>query len=69
VTLIERAGLAIRMPIKITPDEMLDHMGRDKKNEGGAIRLILLKRIGEAVVDGTVSAPRIRDFLSRTTIG
>ena len=62
--LIERSGLVIQMP-KITPDEMLDHMGRDKKNEGGAIRLILLKRIGEAVVDGTISAPRIRDFLSK----
>ena len=62
VALIERAGLVSRMP-NITADEMLDHMERDKKNEGGAIRLILLNRIGEAVVDDTISAPRLRDFL------
>lgn len=66
--LIARAGLVTDFPDRISPDEMLDHMGRDKKNEGGAIRLILLKRIGEAVVDGTISAPRIREFLSRTMI-
>ena len=64
VDLIERAGLDTRLPKKITPDEMLDHMGRDKKNEGGAIRLILLKRIGEAVVDASIVAPRIREFLA-----
>ena len=46
------------------PDEMLDHMGRDKKNEGGNIRLILLKRIGEAYVDGDVGVARIREFLA-----
>ncbi len=63
VRLIERSGLTTTMP-DIAPDEMLDHMGRDKKNEAGAIRLILLKSIGEAVVDGTVSTSRIRDFLS-----
>ena len=65
VALIERAGLVSRMP-NITAAEMLDHMERDKKNEGGTIRLILLKRIGEAVVDGTISAPRLRDFLHKT---
>ncbi|MEO8101715.1 MAG: 3-dehydroquinate synthase [Betaproteobacteria bacterium] len=64
--LIERAGLGARLPGTITPDEMLEHIGRDKKNEAGVIRLILLKRIGEAVVDGTISASRIRDFLGRS---
>ena len=62
INLIERAGLTTRLPA-IGADEMLDHMGRDKKNEGGAIRLILLKAIGDAVVDGSVSAARIREFL------
>ncbi len=62
IKLIERAGLDSRLPA-IPADEMLDHMGRDKKNEGGAIRLILLRQIGEAVVDGTVPASRIREFL------
>lgn len=70
VDLIERAGLDTRLPKEITPAEMLDHMGRDKKNEGGAIRLILLQQIGKAVVDSSISASRIHEFLAaaiRTT--
>jgi 3-dehydroquinate synthase len=65
INLIQRAGLTTQMPA-IAPAEMLDHMGRDKKNEAGAIRLILLKRIGEACVDGGVSAARIGEFLGST---
>ena len=65
VRLIKRVGLATSLP-NIAPDDMLDHMGRDKKNEAGVIRLILLKHIGEAVVDGTLGASRIRDFLAKT---
>ena len=63
IRLIERAGLTTSLPA-IPPDKMLDHMGRDKKNEGGKIRLILLKRIGEAYVDGGIGAARIREFLA-----
>ncbi len=63
IRLIERAGLATRLPATITVDGMLEHMARDKKNDAGAIRLILLKRIGEAVVDGSISASQIGDFL------
>ena len=66
VSLIESAGLPITMP-RIATDVMLDHMGRDKKNEGGNIRLILLKHIGASVVDATVSAQRIRAFLDTNT--
>ena len=63
IGLIERAGLATRMP-NIAPAEMLAHMGRDKKNEGGAIRLILLRKIGEAIIDGSVSTARLQSFLA-----
>lgn len=66
IGLIEAAGLVTQLPA-ITADTMLDHMGRDKKNEGGAIRLILLRRIGEAFVDSTIAAPRIRAFLDSAT--
>ena len=60
--LIERAGLPVTIPA-VTPDIFLEHMARDKKNEGGTIKLILLKAIGEAYVDANVSAARIREFL------
>ena len=62
IALIASAGLPIASP-NIATDMMLEHMSRDKKNEGGALRLILLKAIGASVVDATVSADRIRDFL------
>jgi 3-dehydroquinate synthase len=61
--LIERAGLPVAMP-DIAPGVMLDHMGRDKKNEGGAIRLVLLNAIGESYVDGSINAADIRTFLA-----
>ena len=62
ISLVKCAGLPITTP-NITTDVMLEHMGRDKKNDGGVLRLILLKDIGSSVVDGTVSVARIRSFL------
>jgi 3-dehydroquinate synthase len=61
--IFEAAGLPTVMP-NISPDEMLQHMGRDKKNDAGVIKLILLKAIGNAYVDATISADRIHAFLS-----
>jgi len=61
--LIERSGLSTRLP-GVSNEELLENMGRDKKNEGGAIRLILLSRIGEAIVDTSISSKRISDFLA-----
>ena len=65
--LLERAGLPTALP-EVTPEQMLEHMIRDKKNEGGAIKLILLKAIGEAYVDANVSTARIKDFLQQASI-
>ena len=45
--LLQSIGLPVALP-DIAPEVMLEHMGRDKKNDGGALRLILLKAIGEA---------------------
>ncbi|MEQ1517793.1 MAG: 3-dehydroquinate synthase [Usitatibacteraceae bacterium] len=62
LALLGSAGLPIAMP-GIASEIMLSHMIRDKKNEGGAIRLILLKGIGEAYTTSSVSTVRIRAFL------
>ena len=62
ISLISAAGLPIAMP-DIASDVMLEHMGRDKKNEGGAIRLILLESIGNSVVDASISAESIGAFI------
>ena len=48
--LLERAGLPITPPDNISADEMLKHMGRDKKVREGKLRLVLPKSIGQAVV-------------------
>lgn len=60
--LLRRAELPTVMP-DVSTAIMLEHMGRDKKNEGGVIKLILLHRIGEAVVDGGISVGVLMRFL------
>ena len=60
--LIQAAGLPTTMP-NIASDVMLSHMRRDKKNEDGNIRLILLDAIGASNVNPAITTPRIRQFL------
>ncbi len=48
--LIGKAGLPTRAPASLTSERFLELMARDKKALAGQIRLVLLKRIGEAVV-------------------
>ncbi len=65
--IIHRAGLPTALPIeslKVSPDILLQHMGRDKKNEAGMIKLILLKSVGEAYVDASIDAEQIHTFLT-----
>lgn len=47
--LVELAGLPTQVPT-VTPDQMLEHMRIDKKMLGGRLRLVLLRRLGEAFV-------------------
>ena len=65
IALVERAGLAITPP-PISPDTMLEHMARDKKNEAGKIRLILLDALGQSRIDGGVAREAIHAFLKRS---
>ena len=47
--LVERAGLPTRIAA-VSPQAALEHMRIDKKVLGGRLRLVLLRRIGEACV-------------------
>jgi 3-dehydroquinate synthase len=47
------------------PETLLGLMGQDKKVRAGRLTLILVRAIGEAFVTRDVSAPIVRDFLSR----
>jgi 3-dehydroquinate synthase len=44
---------------------LVDHMQRDKKNEGGSVMLILLKQLGEAYIERAVNESMLADFLRR----
>ncbi|MEK7206435.1 MAG: 3-dehydroquinate synthase, partial [Pseudomonadota bacterium] len=48
--LIARARLPVAAPAKLSVQQFLDLMAVDKKVLGGKLRLVLLKRLGEAVV-------------------
>jgi 3-dehydroquinate synthase len=50
-TLLARAGLPVAAP-RIGGRRALELMGMDKKVDRGRVRLVLLRRIGEAVLTG-----------------
>jgi 3-dehydroquinate synthase len=62
--LLRAAGLPLKLP-EIPAETLLGFMAVDKKNEGGRIRLILLRKLGEAYIDDSVSRDKLRDFLTR----
>ena len=63
--LLARMGLPVRSPA-FPLDTWLEYMGRDKKNENGRITLILLERLGHAVVVRDAQEKELREFLPAT---
>ncbi|MGA9165110.1 MAG: 3-dehydroquinate synthase [Thiobacillus sp.] len=61
--LIRAAGLPDVAP-ELGVDTWLDYMGHDKKVEGGRMRFVLLKKLGEAVITGDVPSEVLRDVLT-----
>ena len=60
--LLARAGLPVRAPA-LGVERYLDLMGSDKKVEAGKLRLILLRRIGEAFFTGEFPLDALRAVL------
>ncbi len=60
--IIRAAGLPDTAP-DLGVERYLDYMGHDKKVEGGQIRFVLLKKIGEAVITADLPADVLRDML------
>lgn len=52
--LLARAKLPLKAP-RLGVEKYFDLMGHDKKNIGGRLRLVLLRRLGEAVTTSDVS--------------
>ena len=61
--LLEKAKLPVIPPREMKPDDFLQHMAVDKKVVDGRIRLVLLKAIGDAVVEDSFAANNLRSFL------
>jgi len=62
-SLVARAGLPIVAPA-LGPDRYLDLMSFDKKAQGGRVRFILLKRLGNAYVRAEVPADPLAETLA-----
>ena len=61
--LIRAAGLPDVAP-DLGVDRYLEYMGHDKKVEGGKMRFVLLKKLGEAVITGDVPADVLNGVLT-----
>lgn len=62
IRLLVRAGLPVVPPAGMRPEDFLRHMAIDKKVLDGQLRLVLLKRLGEA----TVTSDFPRELLEAT---
>ena len=50
IRLLQDAGLPVVPPQEMTPAHFMEHMAVDKKVLDGRLRLVLLRRLGEAVI-------------------
>jgi 3-dehydroquinate synthase len=50
VALLQQAGLPVKSPAEMSIDQYMDSMAIDKKTLNGTIKLVLLKKLGEAVI-------------------
>lgn len=64
VKLLLRAGLPVLGP-RLGVERYLELMGHDKKVEGGKIRFVLLKKIGEAFVSAAVPGEALAAVLGK----
>ena len=64
VAILKRIGLPVRPQALLNPEKFLEYMAVDKKNIDGNIRLILLKRLGEATLPLGVTADELRATLA-----
>ena len=64
VSLLQRARLPVVPPANMSVADFLGHMAVDKKALDGQIRLVLLQRLGEAVVTADYPQVRLESVLS-----
>lgn len=64
IALIERAGLPIKAPADMMPEDFLSLMGVDKKVLDGRLRLVLLQALGEAVITSDIDEALLQETFS-----
>ncbi len=69
VALVERAGLPVRPPAALPPQRFLELIAVDKKVRAGRLRLVLLRRIGEAVLTADFGADLLRESIAACLAG
>lgn len=62
--LFQRFDLPVRPP-EVPAERLVEHMTRDKKNEGGRVTLVLLEAIGKARLDRSFTADALAAFIRR----
>jgi 3-dehydroquinate synthase len=65
--MVARAGLPVTPP-HLEIAQWLDLMGHDKKVEGGRLRFVLLKALGQAYVDAAVPRPVLEEVLAGAAV-
>lgn len=68
ISLIERARLPTGRPESLSPDNLRKLMSADKKVLDGALRLVLLRELGSAVLTDQVPESLIRETLENTPV-
>jgi 3-dehydroquinate synthase len=63
---LQAAGLPVKAP-RFGPDRYLELMGHDKKVRGGRLRLVLLRRLGEAFVTADFPHAALLEVLTTCT--
>ncbi len=65
IALLERAALPTAPPPEMSPEQFLDTMAIDKKSVDGRIKLVLLRRLGEAFVSDDYDHDRLLQTLAQ----
>ena len=61
--LILQAGLPVKIPRKISPEEIITRLAMDKKKKDDVVHFVLLKKIGMPFVNGGIDDKLITDVI------
>ena len=62
--LVEKSGLPATPPVNLLPEHFIELMAVDKKVLDGRLRLVLLKKLGEAVVNSDFAVSALNETLA-----